>query len=131
MPEYYNLDQFESWLKSTLKDPYCNEDCFDVTVYLEMLENHRMATGNTTFELDPLSTKSGHPEVFRYEYTVIMTEEYDEIIDEYYNFGGDFVPEHKTVTIDPNTTYRILHFTTSGNTDEPFEFGNEYTLNNK
>ena len=127
MPTYYNLDKFESWLKSTLKAPYCNDDYFNLNIYLEMLEYSRMTNGSPQFELDHLSTKSKHPEVFDYEHTYITTEDYDEIIDEYYNFGGEFVPERKTVTIDPNAKYRIIHCTTSGDTDEPYKFGAEYT----
>lgn len=124
MPEYYNLDKFEAWLKSVLKKPCCDDYRFDVNIYLEMLESQRMTNGSTEFELDSLSTKSGHPELFRYEYTVITTEDYSDIIDEYYNFGGDFTPEHKTIHVEPGMTYRKI----SGDTDEPYEFGEEYTL---
>lgn len=62
MRTFRNETNFEKWLKSTLKKYYG-----DRTPYIEELIKQFEESGMTSYEIPSSKTKSGHPEIYRYE----------------------------------------------------------------
>lgn len=59
---FTNVERFKAWLDEVLKSEYCDFD-----KYLEDLEYDYGINGSAEYEVRGFFTKSGNPEVYRYE----------------------------------------------------------------
>ena len=83
MTKYKNLDRFKAWLDQTLK---CPHGVYDLDAVLADVVRSHGITGTESYELAAWETKSGHAEVYCYEYEHIWDEEADQLIEETFIF---------------------------------------------
>ena len=83
--EFKNLDNLKKWLDDTLK---CIDGSYDFDACLcDLIRNHgeNGIIGTNDYELSGTETKSGNPELFRYEYEAVIDEDGD-VVSEAFTF---------------------------------------------
>lgn len=74
--EFVNLEKFKAFLDENVKAEWYSFDA-----YLNDLVKDLGSNGSTNYELSPFETKSGRPEIYRYEYRLDLDDDGD-VVDE-------------------------------------------------
>lgn len=75
MTEFKNIEKFENWLKSVLKDYTGDTDADEIDAWLEDVEHQYGETAAKHYEICGVCTKSGNSECYYYDVEIDKPEE--------------------------------------------------------